>query len=505
MRNKPTIIVFIGLFLVIAIYVMSSVLTGSGSNIGALAKYVAVGSLFVGIIYRKPAFYLLVVYAAISDLLKRLLVVEGEFSQLDITYILMMSPLLMLGIFLGVSVDIIAKRALTRELKIALIVGTLLGGYNMASASIGGDSSILGLLQIGANSVSYYYLPFCALYVFKGQRDYIDLIKFATFIFVPVALFAMWQAIVGYSEFEIAYLLSGFTSIGNLNDIHATRPFSTVSSPGACAYTCGTLAMVCFFFANHKNRLSLDGSLIPWRQTSISILFFLILLGGMFVTKNRTQMLVTLAIIPYFYLLSSYKKTIIAYASVFCFAAFLILTSGYILDNNLIESYQNNIVPTLTKITGLDGRYFTLATMNIRFEGWDAVMSNPEFWKPFGNSQLIEEASTMSMMEARGAGIRTHDVISGSLLKFGYVPILIVAPVAIFILLKMHKFIARIPSDSFESKAIRIGLLGLFAGYMGTLAGGALGAFPNPVIQNLLFTLVLMSLLRVKQLRTQQI
>lgn len=473
---------------IISLFVLVAIITSSGSNIAAFAKYLAIGSFVLGFVGSRLPFYLLVVYAATSDFLKRLLVIEGAFSRMDITFVLMMSPLLLSGLFIGQFLKCVMSTGFTRLQVYALLVGVGLSVLNLAIET--GGTGLFGLLQAGANVASYFFLPFCALTAFKNTEEYLPLLRFAALIFVAVAIHGINQYFFGYPDFEYNYLKSGFTSIVDHSNIDKTRPFSTLSSPGALAYCCGLLAVTCFFFASPKKRMALSGERRVWYPTWISLLFFVVLMLGCFVSKSRTQMLMICAIFPLFLCLSSQALRITASVFGFITVVSLFFLSGYILDADLIEWYQRKTLPVLTNLTGLDGRYFTLSTMTIRLEGWDNILNNPEFRKPFGNPTALADRAEMTNAEMRAAGIRSHDMLSEALLKFGWVPLIFVGSILVIVSVKVNSWLRSLPKRTFEFRASRLGILALIAAYLGTIAGGALSAYPVCFILNLVFTLV---------------
>lgn len=481
--------IFVGLAL------MVNTLTSTGANIAFLAKYLAVGSFFLGFAGKQLPYYILIIFATTSDMLKRMLVVEGGFNTLDITYILMMSPLLMFGIFTGrITTSLISRKLSKLEIS-ALFIAITLGVFTFFVAGRA-NSSVMGILQAGANVTSYFFLSFCVLKDFKNLQDYLKVLKFAAIIFIPVALHGLMQAIYGYGGFEYDYLVSGFTTITNFADVDATRPFSSLSSPGAFAFTTGALGSVCLVLArNNKNSATLSNPAYSksWFPYGISILIGLILFIGCYASKSRTQMLVVSCIVPYYFLIKNKALTIFAYISVLVSVIFLFAFSGYILEKELIQVYQRNIVPTLMKITGLESRYFVLATFTVRLEGWENVVTNPDFWHPFGNAEIAEFRKGATPKEMRQAGVISHDMLSNTLINVGWVPLFILGAIASSVLYRIHKLVIHLDHSTLESKCFRVALVALFAAYLATLASSAISAYPTSLIVNAIFAMTFLS------------
>lgn len=488
-------IIVLAVALIVGIMLTINTLTSSGANIAFLAKYLAVGSLFLGFFGKQFPYYLLIIFGATSDLIKRMLIVEGGVGTLDITYILMMSPLLMLGLFTGRVLKCLLEYKISKLEITALAIAVILGVFNFFVAGRT-NASVMGVLQAGANVTSYFFLSFCVLKDFRNIQDYLKVVKFAAIVFIPVAIHGVVQAVYGYGGFEYDYLVSGHTTITNFADVDDTRPFSTLSSPGAFAFTSGALGAVCLILArSNKNNLTLANPVhtATWFPYVISVLLGVVLFIGCYVTKSRTQMLVVTCIIPYFFLIKNKTLTIFAYLSVFCSTVFLFLSSGYILENNLIQAYQNNIVPTLKNITGLESRYFLLSTFSVRLEGWHNVVTNPEFWHPFGNAEIAEFRKGATPSELRQAGVISHDMLSNTLISIGWVPLLILGMIGSSVLYRVHQLVSRLDPSTLESKCFRVALLTLFAAYLATLASSAISAYPTSLIVNIIFAMACLS------------
>ena len=482
--------------IVISLIIITNVITGHGNNIAALAKTFAVISLIAGVTLQRFGVYLLIVYGACSDMIKRMLVIEGNFSSIDITYILMMSPLLMFGIFLGASADALLKRDITRLQWVALFFAFFLGGINF---TVGGGSGAIGLLQSGANVVSYFFLPFCILRSYKTLDDYLKVVKFAVIVFIPVAIHGIGQGLFGYGGFEYRYLVSGFTTIVNFPDVDATRPFSTTASPASFAYLSGimgvTVITLSVIGAQRSRALNFS------KVLAISMAF--IFLWGCFISQSRGAILASICTLPLFFVIKNYRLTIMAYLLGLVTLLTLFASSGYILREGLLKQFQKDVVPHIVDFTGLDSRYFTLATMHVRLEGWDNMLSNPEFHKPFGNRALLKRTEGLSKREQKVLGLRSHDLISKMLLKAGWVPFLSMLILGGSLLFKVHRLIADLPKNSKESRCARLGLVALVAVYVTTITGSAIGAYPICLVANLLLPLCYLAIRDNKRLAIQ--
>jgi len=156
----------------------------------------------------------------------------------------------------------------------------------------------------------------------------------------------------------------------------------------------------------------------------MGLIFTFILIWGCLISQSRAAILASLFTIPLFFLLKSYRVMFITYLFAFVILVTLIFSSKYILEKNLLHRYQHEIAPKITEVTGIKPRYFTLATMHIRLEGWANIVNNPEFQKPFGNRKLVKETKGISRQQRKSLNLETHDMISSLLLNFGWVSLL---------------------------------------------------------------------------------
>jgi hypothetical protein len=129
---------------------------------------------------------------------------------------------------------------------------------------VSGGSGLLAGLQDVANSAAYFPLMLIAGMLFS-KPEYVKLIKFCLIIYIPVALYAIWQQIYGLNDFEINYLQTGYTiTVATLDDVKP-RPFSTLNSAHALSVMTAVLALLawascsCVVFSREKLR-PLDGN-----------------------------------------------------------------------------------------------------------------------------------------------------------------------------------------------------------------------------------------------------
>lgn len=486
-RVAFTIVALIG-----GIAVVVTILTNPGSSIASFARYLAAGIIALGFFGKRLPFYLLFFIGAYADLVKRFLVIEGRFSNLDIMSVLAINPLLMVALFANCLVRYIFSSGLRSRWHVfALIYGACISLASLGFALRTG-AEWTKLLQYGANLASYAFLPFCILTVFPTTKELCRLLRVAVVIFLPVPLYGILQFFNGYSGFEYDYLTSGFTTVTDWMDVQKTRPYSTVASPGAFAFACGFLAMLAFVFRNSRKLPTLDRSYVKWFPWAVSIAITLFLFGGMLASKSRTQMLICMAALPLSVLFRSRRGTLASYSSLAAAVILLFAFSGAILDSKILERYQDEFAAGFSEKTGIQERYVKLSTMTIRVEGWRNLTTNPELWTLFGREDASEILKGDQMREVRQEGLASHDILTSSVISFGLVPVAMGGLIVALGLFAAHSRINRIPPQSVEGRLGRLGFAFFLLSYVGAgLAGGALLANPVPLFINISATLVI--------------
>jgi hypothetical protein len=113
-------------------------------------------------------------------------------------------------------------------------------------------------------------------FLFADVTSVQRLLGFTLLIYMPVALYGIWQQLFGLTNFEIDYLKSGFTmDVGLLDDVRL-RLFSTLNSPHALSVVMAMLSVVAL-------AIPLHGRQRAWWQAPAG----LILAGGCIATFVR--------------------------------------------------------------------------------------------------------------------------------------------------------------------------------------------------------------------------
>jgi len=228
----------------------------------------AIAIFLIALTHPKAGFYLLIISTGYVDLVKRLGILAGNLTYGDVVVTLAIPPILCACICVGVVFQhVFQHRHLERWQYVILAVVFLL----MISAllkDVSGGAGLLEGLRDFANSCAYFPLILIAGILFPKPEYVKQFIKFCLVIYIPVALYGIWQQIFGLNGFEIDYLHTGYTIVVSQLDDIRPRPFSTLNSPHALTVMMAVLALLAFF-------IHLKGSKRAAWQIPAGILFIL--------------------------------------------------------------------------------------------------------------------------------------------------------------------------------------------------------------------------------------
>lgn len=412
----------------LAMYILLSVLLGGGNVIGQVSFFVAPASALLGLVNPRLAMYYLVVLAGYSDLLKRLMILDGRFDMMDILWVRGLCPMTLAGIFLGVLGRCFHDGRLTKRRYLATLVicsaGFVVSG--VSSLRAGGLTAAVTQLADGA---SYMFLLFVVPCLFRTPGEIIRFMRYTLIVFIPVAVYGLKQQFLGLSDFEIEYLKSGFTVLSKHLEDSRPRPFSTLtdSSPfGTSAAVCACLALTV------RAHYRAAGAAI-WRVKGVA-------LWGLYVAACVASMtrfanvnwLLPLLLLPLF---ARARTTMLLYAGTG--AAFL----AACWQARLLKGWVTDATMWAMELAGGSALGEQLArfwTLGARLDGMHDLAHNPKMWTAFGyGPKLAEQMKT-------GGDVASHDLISGMLLEIGWVPMAGVLVVAALCLRSVHGSVLRL-------------------------------------------------------------
>ena len=410
----------------------------------------------VAIINPKAGLYLLILGTGYVDLVKRLGILAGDLTFGDVVVALAVPPILCACICMGVVLQyVIRPRRLERWQYVILVVVALLM-ICVLLKEVSGGTGLLAGLQNFANSGAYFPLMLITGILFPKPQDVKRFINFCLIIYIPVALYAIWQQFFGLNDFEINYLKTGYTvTVSLLDDDIRPRPFSTLNSIHALTVMMAILALLAFF-------VHLKGSKRAAWQIPVGILF----MGGSWASMSRAGWVLFAVGVIAWICFRRASTTIGFYGLVTAFLILLIMNADPLLDS----------LATLDEKLPSDSdrakQAFRIQTFSERLYGFRNMVTNPLFHTWFGNPKMGAPTGEVARDEI------AHDQLTQILVQYGFVGLSGFLSLMVGALWLTHRGI--LAQRDLETRKTAIALLAAVAAvlYSGMLFGSHLGVFP---------------------------
>ena len=416
----------------------------------------------IGLCNPAAGVYLLIFASGYLDLVKRLGVLTDALSVDHVVLTLTVAPLLSVFICLGVVYHCIMKRSwLNRwQLVLAALVGAAMVGIFLQVYFRGG-SALLALKEF-AETGAYLPLTVVVCLLFPNAAEVRRLITFCLWVYTPVALYGIWQQFFGFSDFEVDYFKSGFTSVAV--SVADARPFSTLNSPEALGVVTAVLSAVAALVPL-KN-----GKYTKW-QPFVSLLFG----AACFATFARSAWIILpLAVLVWMCCRTKLGAIALYGAAVVGFGALLLNADPLLRSLDQIDSL-------LPQDNGVEAQAFHLGTFSERLMSFRNVLTNPEFHTWFGTgAQDYQDSLEQSYDNV------VHEQIGQTLVSFGFVGLSFFLTVFVFGLITAHWAIFNQCDPA--RRGMMLGCLSALVAilFSGMIFGSHLGVFPINVFFALL-------------------
>ncbi|MFZ4764467.1 MAG: hypothetical protein ACOYMN_05890, partial [Roseimicrobium sp.] len=466
--------------LLIGLFVTASVLLGSGNQLAALCKYLLVAGFVCGYLFPKGGFVFWMGLCGYTDLLKRLMIVSGRISYNDLYYVLGMPPVMLGGITLAVLSGAFTGRFQLSSGHWKLFFagcGLVLVSAAMAAKESGG--SLGAIVPAIANDGFYAMLIFLLPVLFADAEDATRLCQRLVWIYVPVALYGVYQQVYGFQDFEIAYLKTGLSLEIKQLVADEVRAFSTLNSPTSFSIVCGALCAISLVLGLTP-RPSGRGALL---QPVIAGILGLIYVAGLIASASRSAFFVIFVAMAGYFCFRSRTATKLLYAGLVTSFITLVFSAEMLLSN--LDALQGQVA-SATGGGEFAGKMTRVSTFSDRLRGFATLATNPDAYTLFGYGS------------ARGSDpsdpLYSHDIITNNLVTHGLVPVLFVLVVFALGLSKAHGSILRITDR--RHRLLAAGLLALAFSFfaVSVVSGGVISIFPVNVFLWLSFGLLILVL-----------
>jgi len=457
--DSAFVLKFIGMFVAALLAVFVGVFVVSNANpFTTTILIAAIAMSAVAIVHPRAGVYFLIVTTGYLDLVKRLGVITDSLSGLDITVTLAVAPLLMLSICLGVVIrNILEKKSMESwQWVISALLILCIGA--VALQSFRGGAGFLEAVQSFVNSGGYLPMILITSMILPEPEDSLKVLRFALWVFLPVALYGIWQQIFGFNNFEVRFLETGFTkTVGDLDDAHP-RPFSTLNSPHTLSVCTAIFAGVALFVPFK------GGKRLLW-QYPVSLVYIL----GCLATIGRSGIFIMPLTLIGWLCFRRKWTTCVFYGAILGALILLMVNAEPILDRlgsleKLLPINDNDAVST---------EAFRLGTFSDRLMSFHNGLTNPRFHTLFGDPDAAKADDEHSYGETVA-----HDQITQTLVRYGLVGLGASILIAATGLAIAHRAVLRL--TDYTTREIAIALLSVVTAviYSGMMFGAHLDLFP---------------------------
>lgn len=446
--------------MIVALYVAASILMDEGNQLAGLFFYLLLGSGLLGVVAPRLSFFLFIFQSAYLDLFKRLMIIAGNVSFTDLFWVLGIAPVTVVGIATGLIIRMFFGKANTDPSDSRRLMIAVLMNVGLAALSYFKGGGIGGTVREVANGSSYMLLLFIVPLLFSTPDAVARCTRFIIFVYVPVAIYGVYQQFFGFQDFEIDYLKTGLSIEAKLLEADRVRAFSTLNSATSLAVVTSSLAALTISLSMVGRRT--QRRLIPAPvATGLVVLF----VAAWMASTVRVGILLLPVALAGTFLFRNAGQTRAFYATLITAFVLLVATSGFLYNN--IEIWTRQILD-ITDTNSYAGYMLNMNTYKERLHGFMNVLANPDAYTLFGMKDYDQQDSTYT----------SHDPLSAALLSYGVVPVVIGIAAGALALWRFHRviFVMRDPVLQFFAASFLANAAGNIAVSM--VNGSLLGTFP---------------------------
>ena len=412
---------------------------------------------FVAAVSPRMGLFVLLLVAAYSDLLKRMLVFWGSLSFEQVSYVLAAGPLVVAGLFVAVITRWAFHRVEIRKRDVLLVLA--IGGVMAVNFFLSkrGHAETLEAMKDAANRGLYLMAAPIALKILEEPAEIEKFVRMARLWFIPVAAYGIFQSIFGLADFEIEYLKSGLTiMVKELWDVRP-KPFSTLNSAGTFGTLTAAFAVMALYPLVVKSRQR-----VLLGEKCLSIGLFLLYLAASVVSMVRASLVVWIVALIGLWCFGSRLRTRVFYWAAGASFAALLAASPYLLDH--LAEWD----PAANAQSEFAGQALRLQTYSERLKGFVNLTRSTEMYSLFGLPEDKKMTETTY----------NHDPISSLLVDAGIVGLGVAATVLVVGLRFLHKRLLGLPSG--PNRDLAVLLIAIDTGWLAShlLFHGVLTSFP---------------------------
>ena len=457
-----------------ALYVAASVMLAPGNALASFFFYALIASGLLGLVSPRLSFGLFLLQCAYLDLLKRLMVFDGNVAFGDLFWVLGIAPVSVVGIAAGLLLRMVFGAIQVNSGDFTRLM--ISAGFFVATAALSffSGGGIGGTMQTVANGASYTLMIFILPIFFRDAESATRLWRMIFWIFIPVAIYAIFQQVYGFQPFEIEYLRSGLSIEIKQLEANRVRAFSTLNSPTSLSIIAATLAAVSLAMGIRFLHPQSKAGLNP----ILGFFLFALFLGAWAASTVRVGILLIPIALVGALVFQRRGFTTLFYGILGITFVTLVTSSRWLLAR--VENWTRFLIETFGQ-----NRFFeemlNLNSYRDRLLGFANVLGNPSAYTLFGMGEAATEAGDFY----------NHDPISASLLRFGLVPLVFGLVITAVAAGRMHRSVFTIRNHEclfVASTSLAVAIGSVFVSLVG---GNLLMTFPVNAILWIEFGIVI--------------
>ncbi|MBK1833423.1 hypothetical protein [Roseibacillus ishigakijimensis] len=471
MNKKIATPLIVGLGLIMVLFVVIQMLTSGRNALGEFYKYLLPMAFFLGFAAPKLSLYVLAILAIYVDLGKKLLVVGENLFFTDLFFVLGTPSVLLLGACLSRSLRLFfnwnSPEVMLERKSFLLSIGVMfaLSILVLARAGLSVESG-----KDLAVSVAYFGLLFLVPSVLRSRSEVFSYLRFLFIIMVPAAGYAIYHFLHGMNDFELTYYASGFSR----NDIYVFNGegvFGPFASQGALssAMMAAAVLTVSAMVLSKSERRKLVG-------TPLALILILLFVTAAVMSLKRGPLLILpMSLALYFILRNRAGYVVMVFGGVASLAG-LVFYGDWVAQQ--LPEWQRWLNSALSLTGDAEKNLFRIRTLNVRMVEFSSLADSRN-WVPFG--LLFGQGN-------EAYGYTLHAGVVSLVYRLGYIPLLVLAAVAVPLSWYLHGMYLEVYRDG-KRLAAYCFCLGLALIIVPMLGFGVWRTFPVPYFLGLSFSI----------------
>ena len=472
----------------LGLFVVMTILTGTGNVLGATYRFIWIPALILGCVAPRAAMYVLLIFATFLDIPKKFLVTANVLHMdfRDVYFILAVPPVMLLGMVTHyLACFALRVRQMTRRNTILFVIATLLVTTTAMIALVKGGFGMQALKPL-ANTSAYYGLIFVLPLALPGVVDVQKFFRFALIIMIPAALHALWHFWFGLFDFEHQYMESGF-SINLKYLLWGEGIFGPFSAQGPLSTSMAICASICLSPLFFRGQVPREYRIFP---TVIMLLLFVLFATTAILSLKRGPLLIIPGVMFGLVVLRSGLLTIATYGVATTIIVVLVVSGEDIAYE--LAAWQNWLYD-LFGTSGAKEDLLRVRTFHVRLMDFN-MLADGNNWTPFG----------AEIAQGEG-GYRAHALLVRLIMQNGYVPVGTIFAILVPSVFFLHRRLIRMS----KGKSFDVFLLRLVASLAFSVLGASilgvlsLEAYPNPFFFGVFLGVMAAGLTRERQSREE--